>query len=367
MKKNSGTNIKNTRNGKIELLRFIFCIYIACFHLKCSLGNSTKIFSNGFLGVEFFFIVSGYLLAKSLSKFDNVPKGEIIRTSVSFVWKKYASFVYYYIVVIIITSIAWIQYFQLTLEQWIRKIFGALPTFLLLQMFGFDTAEWYGPTWYLSAMMIVIFILTPILIRYSKIYSLYISPVLSLLLLGLIYHQCGTFDLSNRWRDNINYGLIRAFAEISLGCTCYYIVKSGILKRVNKYLLSAVALSMYLISFVCMTGSYGKAVQASVIILLTIATVITFYNRDTFTFLNNKFIYFLGKLSLTVFLSHSICRFYITKYIAPDIMPLYLYIGIYLLFVFALSIICLLGGDGLKWLLNKLSKKTGETIRSTIG
>ena len=57
--------VKSKRNGKIELMRFVFAIVIACFHLNMG------IFSSGMLAVEFFFIVTGYLLAKSLSKYNH--------------------------------------------------------------------------------------------------------------------------------------------------------------------------------------------------------------------------------------------------------------------------------------------------------
>ncbi len=353
-----GENLRamNKRNGKIELMRFLFSVMVALYHLKCILKDDLTVFSNGFMAVEFFFIVSGYLMAKSLSKYKGRPNGGIVKTSLVFAGKKYISIMYYYVVSCIITSIAWIPYFHLTIGRWVMKVFESIPNFLLLQMFGFETANWCVPTWYLSAMVIVIFILTPILIKYHKIYSVYIAPVLSLFLLGFMYNQCGTFN-HYTWDGYINFGLIRAFAEISLGCTCYYVVESGVLKRINKRFLSFIALAAYFISFIFMIGAYKSNVQFSVIILLIIAVIITFYNKDTFTSLNNKFIYFLGKLSFPIYLCHSVCRFYITKYIDPDSMPIYLYIFIYLILVVVLSIICMLGGDGLKRLFNKLSEK----------
>lgn len=61
--------IKNKRNGKIELLRFTFSLVVALFHFLPQIGEP-KLLSSGFFAVEFFFIVTGYLLAKSLSKYN---------------------------------------------------------------------------------------------------------------------------------------------------------------------------------------------------------------------------------------------------------------------------------------------------------
>ena len=76
---------KSKRNGKIELLRFIFCILILFFYCDVDMFEVSKNFNHGFsffrhgyVGVEFFFIVTGYLMVKSsLSKRRvNTPIGK---------------------------------------------------------------------------------------------------------------------------------------------------------------------------------------------------------------------------------------------------------------------------------------------------
>ncbi len=50
-------------NGVIGLWKFIFCLLIVVLHTGIGIPN--RIFKFGSIGVEFFFLVSGYLLAKS--------------------------------------------------------------------------------------------------------------------------------------------------------------------------------------------------------------------------------------------------------------------------------------------------------------
>lgn len=75
------------RNATIELMRFLFASSIILFHIAGTLwdrklilfsGEEFKLtlFRNGYIGVEFFFLVSGFLMAKSF-----LPPGSPKRAS----------------------------------------------------------------------------------------------------------------------------------------------------------------------------------------------------------------------------------------------------------------------------------------------
>lgn len=66
------------RNGKIELLRFLFAVIIVLHHSRQLLGDENCLFLGGSLGVEFFFIVSGYLMMSSIEKRKCVRGGTIV-------------------------------------------------------------------------------------------------------------------------------------------------------------------------------------------------------------------------------------------------------------------------------------------------
>ena len=60
---------QKTRNGTIDFWRFIFAIYIMLYHLKetpffADLEAITSWAKGASIGVEFFFILSGFLMAK---------------------------------------------------------------------------------------------------------------------------------------------------------------------------------------------------------------------------------------------------------------------------------------------------------------
>ena len=70
-------SFKKQKNGSVELLRFLFTSIIIFFHINLDLWDQKKIiavirdipvtfFNHGNIGVEFFFLVTGWLMAKSI-------------------------------------------------------------------------------------------------------------------------------------------------------------------------------------------------------------------------------------------------------------------------------------------------------------
>ena len=62
-------------NGTIALWKFIYCIMIIIYHTSLHIELEGKIdFKYGAIGVEFFFLVSGYLLGKKALNYKNLEK-----------------------------------------------------------------------------------------------------------------------------------------------------------------------------------------------------------------------------------------------------------------------------------------------------
>ena len=56
------------KNAAIDLLKFLFAMMILLFHGGKNLPGQVSLFPNGRIGVEFFFLVSGYLMAASAAR-----------------------------------------------------------------------------------------------------------------------------------------------------------------------------------------------------------------------------------------------------------------------------------------------------------
>ena len=156
------------RNATIELMRFLFASSIIFFHIAGTLwdrklilfsGEEFKLtlFRNGYIGVEFFFLVSGFLMAKSIyrrqsqaciGKLQPEPVGvETIR----FLWGKVKALWPYYLPA---CAIGWLL-FLLTKENLHPGWFVPyLPSLFFLQETGLSDASFTGlPSWYISSML----------------------------------------------------------------------------------------------------------------------------------------------------------------------------------------------------------------------
>ena len=86
------SEIKRTRIGEMEFWRFLFSIIIVLHHSRNLVGNSNALFFNGAYGVEFFFILSGYLLMQSIDRMK-ASAGSIGKDTFLFIKKKYLSLI----------------------------------------------------------------------------------------------------------------------------------------------------------------------------------------------------------------------------------------------------------------------------------
>lgn len=65
------TMVKRNKNSIIELLRFLFSLWVLYFHDY--VPYKIDMFSEGKLAVEFFFVLSGFYLVRSMKKYDTEP------------------------------------------------------------------------------------------------------------------------------------------------------------------------------------------------------------------------------------------------------------------------------------------------------
>lgn len=85
-------------NGIISFWKFCFCIMVVLFHSQLLATNEeSTLFSQGAIAVEFFFLVSGFLLAKTTLRKDEQKMGteNLGKETFHFIWKKYLFFLPY--------------------------------------------------------------------------------------------------------------------------------------------------------------------------------------------------------------------------------------------------------------------------------
>lgn len=209
---------KVRRNGRIDFLRFVFALVIMLHHSRYVLGDDNAVFIGGSLGVEFFFLVSGYLMAVSVEKAEK--KGPMVHPggeTWAFLRRKLAGFLPEFLIAwgIGFVFVAFAEHY--TLLQAFRAFRDEIFEVLLLKMTGIYLRGIDGVVWYLSAMLVSMAILYPLLRRHREGMERIVCPIAALLILGYFCQAFGHPRNPTKWLGVVYKGLLRGFAELSLG------------------------------------------------------------------------------------------------------------------------------------------------------
>lgn len=300
------------RNGNIEILRFIFCLFIVFFHFQSNIKNGYV--ETGYLGVEFFFLLSGIFLGKKLKKNKEQHHKELIKETLIASNKYFMSRVFsiypFYFAATVFFFIIKILFKQIS---FISGLFYCISDFLFLQIFGFPSISYTGTLWFLAALFFSIYVLYPIIRRYYDIYVKYLSLPIILLNMGYILRTCGSMNTPPFFNNYLlNPGILRAITMITIGILVNEIsdkVKTIQLRKLGIVVLTITEFLSYLFSFLYIifisknsfSGNFDFVAVGSISfgLLLTISEQSYFYNR-----FNNRFSLFLGKSSMILFMTH---------------------------------------------------------------
>lgn len=296
--------MRKARNGEIEALRLLFCVTVMLSHSHYLIGKPYP-FLGGSLSVEFFFIVSGYLMAQTIEKKEQ--SDHIGSDTISFIRKKIS-------VVLPNVVLAWIWGFvflsicgSFTLADMGSTLKGTVWELLFLDMYGFSSGSVNGVTWYISSMLMSMMILYP-LIRKKKDLAIHIVlPMAVLFILGWLF-QNGTLRTPQKWFGIVFKGNLRAFAEISLGVLAFYLtqkLKQLKLSAVSKWLLTIMKFSVLFLYLGYMWAKESSKWDYAFVGLLTVWIAVIFSGQTVDAGCYQARIFSLmGKFSLPLYLSH---------------------------------------------------------------
>lgn len=325
--KQSPASAGTQKNGSIEFLRFLFCIVVLLFHeQKYILGEASlknglhlALFPHGSIGVEFFFVLSGALMAKSIySKRDTSPSPKEYG---AFLAHKYGSIFPQHFVAFVIAVAVWAVFSEFqSLAQLIRYLVDSIPNFLLIQMSGINLANPNHVEWYISCMLIAMAVLYPICRRFYTAFTHYFAPLGALLILGYLYHTTGTLTGVGVWSGLCYKPLLRALAELALGTTAFELARAlsrASLTQLSQTLLTISELLLLLCAMTYTIITFPKKYEFYLLGVILLLVTISFSNVTRYSHLTqNRFVYALGKLSLPIYLSQ-ISGIRLTQYLLP--------------------------------------------------
>lgn len=336
------------RNALIDGYRFIFIIVICILHIKEYSGNSQPPMAGGYLAVEFFLILSGWLLIKH---YDSEVKREKRPDVVKFFVYRYKRLFPQYAVGFILLSIIDILFFEK--YNFLAFISSYLWEFFMLQITGLG-AWHFDLFWYVSALLVASVVIYYLLINdREKFISVY-APIIVLLIYSWFYqtrHCVAGIGLSTN-TFIVSDGFWRALAGMSVGCIAY-----ALRFKVEKYLdiifpkpsiqKIVLTISEMFLLFICFIDFYGKGCsERDFVLIVCMALLITFafINKSYLATvcMDNKILFWLGNISYTMYCTHMIVNNIIRAYFPG--YPFWTTVACYLIVVIILS-------TGINWLL----------------
>lgn len=360
---------KKKYNPEVDLVKFFFSVIIMLFHtIKIDvIAAGQHILPFGFTAVEFFFMVSGYLMAKSSLKYSTTETG---KSTFDFVFRKiksiYPYFFFSFIVAFFGRQIILFNENSQTIVGFCKDALASVSEALLIMKAGIDFGKSYnGPTWYIGAMIFAMAIIFPILLKHRDWFLNIGSIVVAIFMYALAFQEKHTLNYLD-WSGWTTMAIIRAIGGISLGCFVYALVervyKNNIsLKKTGKVLLWLFEMALFaLILLIMQFEGKNKFDFITVIISLVLCFIIFSGLTGVQNILPSKFCSFLGKYSLLLYLNHRVVTRIINHY-----MPNLNYTQALLTFI-ALTIILSVVSDIVVTTHQKFSGKFMPKIKSLI-
>lgn len=301
--------ITRQRNQTIDLLRFLFSVVIVIHHSRYLLGDENSMFLGGSLAVEFFFLVSGYLMMATIAKKNRDDTGACIpKETFGYLKHKLRSF---YPEVML----AWfVGFLFASMASWdgikevAKRFLNCFAEAFLLFSFGMSTKNVNPATWYLSSMLIFMVILYPLLRKYPAAMKYLVMPLSAMFLLGWLCMEDKHPRNPTKWLGFTYKGNLRALAELELGALCFFAtqkIRKLSFNRWGKWILTAVEVSCYVVSVLYMFYETPSQRDLFFILLLCLGVCLSFSGQTLLINLpESRLIFWLGKFSFPLYLCH---------------------------------------------------------------
>ncbi len=311
------TEVKMTkRNNLVELARFLFSILVVGYHIQMTfLGDGINFFENGALAVEFFFLISGYFLARSIEKISAKENYNPALESCGFMGNKIKGILPTHLTAIIVIIVVLLTY---NFANSGNIILNGLPSIFLVQMGGVWTEAYASalivPEWYLSSMLLCMLFIVPIalLLRKKIKKGILVIPIL----LGVLGVIAVIYGLCTNWAFTTTFVYdLRAWGEMCVGMFAYYlstVIAKKDLKTAPSVTLKVVEMICYcapiILGFVPISKSLEPVCMVVAVVCIFVAISITFAGKGVAVTNSkvNKALGYLGSLSLAIYLFHPV-------------------------------------------------------------
>ncbi len=267
---------KPGRDYTVEFWRFVFCIVVLGLHFF--IKTKYSFFRAGYLGVEFFFLLSGYGI---YSYYMKCMHGKNIGERL-YQFGRYIGARIIRLYPLYFLSLLCMLVFRIVAEKWslarfVNYMKAGWAEFLLLQCGPLGDAVLISPHWYVAAFFWGSVILLLLLLLTGKVGGYLLCPVISVLIYRYYMNLIGKIDIIYSY-----HAVLRAVAGLALGVFIGFLVQLIHMHKADK-IPSWLRMSGYVLGNVILFGvfvytnfGHRSLIDFVVIVLYAIALFLVF-------------------------------------------------------------------------------------------
>ncbi len=295
------------KNTRIQFWRIVFTYIVALYHLKNVYGQYTS----WYIAVEFFFIVSGYLIAKKyfFLKENGILKADYVLTEFK---KTYINFFPHALFAFAVSALGIGLFSGYSINDFLTGFITHLPEIFLFQSIGLNWKAGFAynsVSWYLSTVLIAGFLIRFLLSKNDRIYIKIVCPLSVLLIYPYLWKTYGY--IGEHWdcvSIVLNSALLRGFTDMNLGIIGFKAAE--LLKTINGWILAVLSsVCLILGGIVIPTFFYQTAYDFLLVFILFFGVTAAFAcDGETNRCFNNELIRKWASITPSIYLNHKIFR-----------------------------------------------------------
>ena len=349
------------RRGAVGFWSFIFSAVLVLFHaylLDSDHSGLPFLFGRGSLAAEFFFVTAGCLMAERVNAASKEPSGRI--GTWTYIGERIGSIYPAFFISWAVTFAAVSAVFFKGFSSLCKDLLSSIVELTFLRNIGLDGYRALPQVWFLSGLVIALFVLYPLYRSNKKRFEYFIAPVLAIFLLGYLYYKTGTLNDTGKY---MHFGLkstYRAVGEVALGAVCYMLaskLNGRRLGRAGVLLISVAEVACYTAAILYMQfpGYFPHYFDYLALVCIAAGAVMTFSGRSAVgRILSGRACVWLGRFSLYPMLMLALPAKLIPK-LMPGLSPLKAEL-IYLAATYALALLLMLAEKTFRKLLGCLKR-----------
>lgn len=329
-------------NGELALWKFMFAMMIFFHHAYIAkLTDESPIFLSftfGSIAVSFFFIVSGYFMTKKalMTKCENAQIGKITFNYLA------PKIIRFFPLVLVAFVLSYALFCADSGGFAIHEFINSLPNLFMITMTGVRYTHLPGlPVWYISAMLIGMLVLFPIILKYRKNFAYIIAPIITVLTYGYLFHQYGDLSTIYNYEGFITTGVLRAVGGLALGSIVYLAAERLSRVRISKRkrLFLTILEFILLITPFLVVGLSKYNYDLLLLSVMTIGVAIAASEQSLLLgLLSNRIVFYMEEISLPIYLFHYAIILWINR-IFDNGLNFYARTGLALLMTICFSVI----------------------------